>query len=174
MYNKQPNNKQPGLSPNKQPNNHIETEIEPGLPVKASWAPPDIEFKPLKHQYLRQRKPNVKCIFCGAEYYKKCSKIKLNICDACNKENEHPKQYLSPLTTSQLLGISAKESCTIPETLPEPEAVAAKVSCKCGSTSYIKHGKRIKKGKDGGVVAIQKYQCLKCASFFSSKLSNYG
>ncbi len=54
------------------------------------------------------------------------------------------------------------------EVMPEP-MVEQQVSCtKCGSKSYFKHGKLNKRGKDGSVVTIQKYQCKTCASFFNS------
>ena len=174
MYIKQPNNKQTKHPPNKQPNNHIEPEIEADPIHKIVWTPPDIKFKPLKHQY-KKGKPNVKCVYCGKENYKRGAKIKLNVCDECNEKNNHPKQELSPLSASQLLGnptnISSNQLTpkTTPETLPEAEtttAASAQVSCKCGSVDYIKYGKRIKKGKDGAVVSIQKFQCLKCASYF--------
>ena len=173
MYNKQPN-KQPKHPPNKQPNNQIQSEIESDPIRKIGWTPPEIKFTTLKHQ---SKKGKVKCVYCGKENYKRGAKIKLNVCDECNEKNNHPKQELSPLSASQLLGnptnnISSNQLTpkTTPETLPEAEtttAASAQVSCKCGSMDYIKYGKRIKKGKDGSVVSIQKYQCLKCASFFN-------
>lgn len=179
MYNKQPNKQQPKSPPNKQPNNQIQSEIEADPIRKIVWTPPDIKFKTLKHQY-KKGEPNVKCVYCGKEDYKRGVKIKVIVCDECNEKNIHPKQEISPLSTSQLLGnptnnissdlITAK---TIPEELPEtvPTTTStAQVSCKCGSTSFIKYGKRNKKGKDGTIVPIQKFQCKKCALFFNSSI----
>jgi hypothetical protein len=81
---------------------------------------------------------------------------KPNKCVGCSK-------YYSPISPCNPFSIN-------PEALHEPiakqVAVSPQVSCtKCGSKSDFKYGKRIKKGK-GSIVSIQKYQCLKCASYF--------
>ncbi len=62
-----------------------ETDSTDSLPKKVVWTPPDIKFKSRKG---KGRKSNVKCIYCGKEYYKKHAKSNLKVCDECIEINE--------------------------------------------------------------------------------------
>ena len=97
----------------KQPKRKEKPVIEPDIIIrKVFWTPPEIIFKPKQGI---GRKPNVKCVYCGKEYYKQGAKSNLKVCKECIRRNEYRKappsfMHLSGGTNNTAIGYDpAKE-----------------------------------------------------------------